>query len=39
VAEGRLESKGFGDTQPIDDNKTKAGRDKNRRVVFVIGNE
>jgi outer membrane protein OmpA-like peptidoglycan-associated protein len=40
VAEGRLIAKGFGDTQPVDDNKTKVGREKNRRVVFSIaGNE
>ena len=40
VAEGRLVSKGYGDTKPVDDNKTKAGRDKNRRVVFSLnGNE
>ncbi|MBL8918581.1 MAG: OmpA family protein [Myxococcaceae bacterium] len=36
VAAERLEAKGFGDTQPIDDNKTKQGREKNRRVVFSI---
>jgi outer membrane protein OmpA-like peptidoglycan-associated protein len=39
VADARLVPKGYGDTRPIDDNKTKAGRDKNRRVVFAIGNE
>lgn len=40
VADARLDAQGFGDTQPIDDNKTPAGREKNRRVVFSIaGNE
>jgi outer membrane protein OmpA-like peptidoglycan-associated protein len=40
VTEGRLVSKGYGDTRPVEDNKTKDGRDSNRRVVFSItGNE
>lgn len=40
VAEGRLTATGFGDTKPIEENKTPAGREKNRRVVFSIaGNE
>jgi len=40
VAEARLEAQGFGDTRPVDDNKTRQGREKNRRVVFSIaGNQ
>ncbi len=36
----RIESKGYGEAQPIDSNATKAGRQRNRRVkmtVFVKG--
>ena len=32
----RLEAMGFGDTQPIEENRTQSGRDANRRVEFVI---
>ena len=32
----RLESMGYGETVPIDDNKTKDGRANNRRVEFTI---
>lgn len=36
VDAGRLSAKGFGDTQPIGDNKTEKGRAKNRRVDFTV---
>ena len=36
VAADRLVSEGFGETRPVDSNKTKAGQAKNRRVEFNI---
>ena len=36
ISETRIEGKGYGDTQPVQDNKTAAGRAKNRRVEFRI---
>jgi len=39
VPEPRLSSEGFGDTKPVADNKTKAGRAKNRRVDFIVTEE
>ena len=35
IDERRLEYAGFGETRPVDDNKTDAGRGKNRRVEFL----
>jgi outer membrane protein OmpA-like peptidoglycan-associated protein len=38
VAEGRITSKGFGESQPVASNDTPAGRQQNRRVeVIVLG--
>lgn len=36
IAANRIESNGYGDAQPVEDNKTAAGRAKNRRVEFKI---
>ncbi len=36
VDSSRLEAKGFGETKPIDTNKTNAGRANNRRVEFTV---
>lgn len=36
VEANRLQSTGFGETKPIDTNKTSKGRAKNRRVEFII---
>ena len=36
VDPARMESRGYGPEQPIETNKTAAGREKNRRVEFMI---
>ncbi|MBN8226401.1 OmpA family protein [Corallococcus macrosporus] len=36
IAAERLESEGYGETKPVDTNKTSAGRENNRRVEFNI---
>ncbi len=38
IAEARLTSKGYGETKPIADNNTAAGRTKNRRVELTVRN-
>ncbi|QSQ16003.1 OmpA family protein [Myxococcus landrumensis] len=36
IAPERLEAQGFGETQPVDTNKTAQGRENNRRVEFNV---
>lgn len=37
LKEARIETKGYGASQPVADNNTEAGRSKNRRVEIVLG--
>lgn len=36
ISSDRMEAKGYGPDQPIDSNRTAAGRERNRRVEFMI---
>ncbi|MBL7719364.1 MAG: OmpA family protein [Flavipsychrobacter sp.] len=36
ISESRLQTNGYGDTQPVGDNKTKAGKAQNRRVAMDL---
>ena len=36
IGSDRMEAKGYGPDQPIENNKTAAGRERNRRVEFMI---
>jgi outer membrane protein OmpA-like peptidoglycan-associated protein len=36
IADGRLSAAGFGETRPIDTNRTASGRETNRRIEFHI---
>jgi outer membrane protein OmpA-like peptidoglycan-associated protein len=36
VSAEQMESRGYGPTQPIDDNRTARGREANRRTEFII---
>jgi outer membrane protein OmpA-like peptidoglycan-associated protein len=36
VDEGRLVTAGYGDTKPVEDNKTPKGRAANRRIEFAV---
>lgn len=38
IAAGRINSTGFGDSKPIADNATEAGRASNRRTEFILKN-
>ena len=36
VLTGKLQAKGYGETEPIADNGTEAGREQNRRIAFTL---
>ena len=36
IAAGRLDTRGFGESRPIDSNDTDLGRARNRRIEFVV---
>jgi len=36
IATNRLQARGFGDSQPVADNRTEAGRSQNRRIDFKV---
>ena len=36
ISDDRLSTVGYGETRPIDDNKTRAGRSNNRRVDVIL---
>ena len=39
ISSSRITHQGQGSKQPIDDNSTEKGREKNRRVEFVLSND
>ena len=39
IAADRITAKGFGEAQPVGDNKTVAGREENRRVVGAVSTD